>query len=277
MKKALQVALCQMTSTDSRKLNLEFMLQQLQQIPANVEVVFFPENCLFQRVKRDAEVKFLTLESEEILQLSQVAQKRQMDLHLGSVALKEGHQSFNASVVLEKDGSVRVGYRKIHLFDVHIEGQLPIRESDRFVAGSEACVWKSRGWSFGQTICYDLRFSNLFALYAHHAVDVILVPASFLVKTGQAHWEVLLRARAIESQCFVIAAAQAGTHRGVEGGEHHTFGRSMVIDPWGQVLLQGSPDRPEILQIELDPLRIEAARTQIPMRAHRKQISKVKA
>ena len=136
--------------------------------------------------------------------------------------------------------SRRKSYEKIHLFDIELDGLSPVRETDLFKHGKFPSVFKVRGWEIGQAICYDLRFAELFLEYAKQGVDLVLVPAAFLVETGRAHWEVLLRARAIESQCYIVAAAQAGKHLGCQGGHRMTYGHSLAIDPWGTVIWQGN-------------------------------------
>jgi predicted amidohydrolase len=163
----------------------------------------------------------------------------------------------------------RVVYVKTHLFDVDVEGAPPVRESDHFVGGGGPATVELKGWKFGLSICYDLRFAELYLKYAE-AVDVILIPSAFLVPTGQAHWHVLVRARAIENQCFVAAPAQSGEHTSVASGpSRRTFGHSLVVDPWGAVLLD-MEHAPGAAVVELKRDLIEKARRQIPMQGHRR-------
>jgi len=161
-------------------------------------------------------------------------------------------------------------YRKIHLFDVDVVGQKPVRESDVFARGTETSVFEIKGWKFGSSICYDVRFPELYLRYAREEVDAILVPAAFLTTTGRAHWEILLRARAIESQAYVLAAAQGGTHQGIKGGTRETHGHSMIVDPWGLIVeeIQDSSEV-RVARATLKVDRIEAVRRQIPMKNHR--------
>ncbi|MEQ1723150.1 MAG: nitrilase-related carbon-nitrogen hydrolase, partial [Pseudobdellovibrio sp.] len=187
-----------------------------------------------------------------------------------TTAIKEDGKVFNASFMIDKSGNTELLYRKIHLFDIELAGQKPIRESDCFAYGSEPSIFNIVDFKVGSSICYDLRFSELYSVYANAEVDIILVPSAFLVKTGQAHWESLLRARAIESQCYVVASAQAGEHKSAEGGhKRETYGHSMLIDPWGRiqtVLPAGSG----VVFAELEHKEISLVRQQIPMRSHRK-------
>jgi predicted amidohydrolase len=158
----------------------------------------------------------------------------------------------------------------MHLFDIQLEGQKAIRESDAFRHGQKPSVLEVDGWRIGETICYDVRFAELFSQYARKEVDVILVPAAFLVKTGEAHWHILLRARAIESQAYVIASAQGGTHKGIKGGVRETFGHSLVIDPWGGIQAEVTNNGPGFSISILSRERIMKVRGQIPMKDHRR-------
>ncbi len=269
---SLKIAICQMTSVDDANVNLqqmETLLFQVQQ-GGGAQVAFFPENCLYMRIKEGEKISGFHSRDEAILRVEALAKKYKIDLHLGSIPLHLDSKLYNCSLFVTADGVSRPTYRKTHLFDIELEGQLPIRESDVFTHGEGPKPLQIHDWNFGQTICYDLRFAELFHKYALQHVDVILVPAAFLVTTGQAHWEVLLRARAIESQAYVVAAAQAGAHQGIRGGVRETYGRSLLIDPWGKSLWEGSPAGPEVKVLELSRKRIEQVRRQIPMKNHRR-------
>jgi predicted amidohydrolase len=233
-------------------------------------VAFFPENSLYMRLKEGEPIAGFDLNDRAFSALSSLAQKKGISLHLGSVPLREQGRLVNASVLVTAQGQVECTYRKLHLFDICLEGRKPHRESDVFTPGSAPAALQLGAWSFGQTICYDVRFAELFSAYAKKEVDAVLVPAAFLVETGKAHWEVLLRARAIESQCYVIAAAQAGTHLNSRGDQRQTHGRSLLISPWGEILWQGSAEKPEIAVLSLDRSQLSTVRRQIPMKNHRR-------
>jgi deaminated glutathione amidase len=270
---ALRVAVCQMTSVDDAALNLQQMSELLESVATQggAQIAFFPENCLYMRLKEGEAIPGLSLQDEVFRQAEKMAAKFDIDLHFGSVPLRlSGDKLFNSSVFIPAGKPAVATYQKIHLFDIALEGQAPICESDVFGHGENAKVIESHGWKLGQTICYDLRFSELFHLYVKQHVDVILVPSAFLITTGQAHWEILLRARAIESQSYVIAAAQAGVHQGASGGRRETYGRSLVIDPWGKVLWEGGGKSPEARVIDLTRQNIDQVRGQIPMKSHRR-------
>lgn len=270
MKSNLKAIVCQMTSIDDIEANYQQIESLLRSVSQPADIAFFPENCLYMRLVEGQPIPGLSFQHPIFQKLQKLAADRKMILHLGSIPLREGGKLTNASVAVAADGKIEATYRKMHLFDIALEGQAPIRESDVFNHGPTPSVLSVKDWQLGQTICYDIRFSELFSVYAKKKVDVILVPAAFLVKTGQAHWEVLLRARAIESQCYVIAAAQAGTHANPQGSQRKTFGHSMVISPWGEILYQGSSDQPEAHFVELDFKQIETVRRQIPMHSHRR-------
>jgi deaminated glutathione amidase len=271
MKSELSVAVFQMTSTDRVDENLAQMIQLIAKLPESevFDFLSFPENCLYMRLREGEVIQGFYLGDRAFSTLANLCVKRNFNIHLGSVPLHLDGGLYNASILITRKGDVTVSYKKIHLFDICLHGKLPIRESDIFKAGFESCVIEIDGWKIGQSICYDLRFSELFSLYAKIEVDLLLVPSAFLVETGRAHWEVLLRARAIESQCFLLASAQGGRHMNQFGDARETFGNSMIVGPWGDILskLDSSPD---VLVWRLKKSEIEKVRTQIPMIDHRK-------
>jgi deaminated glutathione amidase len=196
------------------------------------------------------------------------AKAERCEILVGSVPFKESGFISNATVRVTAN-AVSCVYRKIHLFDVDVKGAPPVRESDNFKHGTATNIIEIKGWKIGLTICYDLRFSELFAKYARAGVHLILVPSAFLVPTGKAHWHILLRARAIESQAFVVAAAQSGTHKSGKL-KRQTYGHSLVVEPWGQILRESKKAGPDAFVVELDPTALTRVREQIPMADHRR-------
>ena len=192
-------------------------------------------------------------------------------LHLGSLAvLTEDGQFANRSFVIDPRGEVRARYDKIHLFDVDLPTGESWRESAIYRPGDEAVVVEGTPvGTLGLTICYDLRFPALFARLAEAGADVIAVPAAFTVPTGRAHWQVLLRARAIEASLFVVAAAQSGSH---EDGRQ-TYGHSLVVDPWGEVVLDMG-EGTGVGFADIDLARIVDVRRRIPALNHRRIVDK---
>lgn len=268
-----RVIVLQLQSTDHIQANLE----QIESLLAGVSrdevtgLVCLPENALYFRLKEGAPIPGLELTDLCFSTLKNWAREKNLVMHLGSVPLKWKGKLVNSSVLIWPGGQIEASYQKIHLFDIALEGQKPIRESDVFLHGEAPQAFTMNAWAWGQTICYDLRFAELYGRYAKDQIDGLLVPSAFLTKTGEAHWHVLLRARAIESQCFVVAAAQAGLHQS-DSGQRETYGHSLVVDPWGRILAEGSADRAERLEVVLDHLEVERIRRQIPMSQHRRLV-----
>jgi predicted amidohydrolase len=181
---------------------------------------------------------------------------------LGSGSVDAGNgKVFNRSFLYDPNGKVAARYDKINLFDVTLGGSENYRESDTFAGGARAVLASGpMEAKIGLTICYDVRFPSLYSALARAGAEVIAVPAAFTVPTGQAHWETLLRARAIETAAFVVAPAQGGRH---EDGRS-TWGHSMIIDPWGKVLAKLDHDEPGVIVADLDLEQVAAARGKIP-------------
>ena len=205
-----------------------------------------------------------------IARVAALARELGVHLHLGSlaVALPDGRFA-NRSVLFGPDGAIAATYDKIHLFDATLPGLRNYRESETYAGGDQAVTADLGPLRLGFTICYDVRFPALHRALAEAGAEVIAVPAAFTVPTGEAHWEVLLRARAIETGCYVIAAAQAGHH---ENGRD-TYGNSMVIDPWGKVLVRLGSDGPGVGFADLDPAAVAEARGKVPALANARRFS----
>lgn len=193
-------------------------------------------------------------------------------IHLGSLALKgDGDKLVNRGFVIDRSGEVRARYDKIHLFDVDLPTGESWRESAMYEGGGKAVVVPDTPvGKLGLTICYDLRFPELFQRLSEAGADVIAVPAAFTVPTGKAHWQVLMRARAIEAELFIVAAAQAGHH---EDGRD-TYGHSLIADPWGELLLEMGGE-PGLAFAEIDLKRVAEVRARIPVHQHRRPIPPV--
>jgi predicted amidohydrolase len=170
----------------------------------------------------------------------------------------------NTCVVLDPEGEIAAVYRKIHMFDVDVGGHA-YRESDAMEPGEEVVNVDVEGWNVGLTVCYDLRFPELYRLLALAGAELITVPAAFTLVTGKDHWELLLRARAVENQCYVAGANQWGTHLGGKA----SYGRSTIVDPWG-IVLAAAPDEDCVIAAEMDRARIDGVRRQVPSLANRR-------
>ena len=235
------------------------------------EMLFTPEmSGLLDRDTQRAR-KNLRNEDEDLVIAAcrEAAREHGIWLHLGSVAvLLDDGKVANRGFIVDREEHVRAHYDKIHLFDVDLPTGESWRESSTYSAGQGvALVNGTPVGKLGLTICYDLRFPSLFARLAEADADVIAVPAAFTVPTGRAHWHVLLRARAIEAGLFVVAAAQVGRH---EDGRQ-TFGHSLVVDPWGEVLLDMGEDA-GVGFADIDLARISDVRSRIPALSHRRPI-----
>jgi predicted amidohydrolase len=211
-------------------------------------------------------------EDEVLAAVREAAAKAGIWVHLGSLAVKAGGDKLaNRGFVIDGSGEIRARYDKIHLFDVDLATGERWRESAMYEAGTQGVVVPGTPvGTLGLTICYDLRFGALFQRLSEAGADVIAVPAAFTVPTGKAHWSVLLRARAIEAEAFVVAAAQAGRH---EDGRS-TYGHSLVADPWGEVLSEMGGE-PGLAFVALDLARIAEVRARIPVLAHRREIARI--
>jgi predicted amidohydrolase len=197
----------------------------------------------------------------------ELAAELEIDLVAGSVieAAAAGERTFNTSVHLTPQGELRAAYRKLHMFDVEVDGEF-YRESAREQPGEDIVLTElSDGAQLGLSICYDLRFPELYRALSARGAEILTVPAAFTLATTRDHWEVLLRARAIENQCFVVAANQIGTH--ADG--RRTGGRSMIVDPWGLVLAC-APDREGVIVADLDLGRQARIRRELPALSHRR-------
>lgn len=193
--------------------------------------------------------------------IAHLARARGVAVHLGSLLERSdvAGRYFNTSVVIDSRGDIVARYRKTHLFDVDVAGVIAHHESDVLIAGDEIVVVEVAGLHLGLSICFDLRFPELFRALALGGAQVLGVPAAFNASTGLAHWEMLVRARAIENHAFVVAAAQAGvTSEGVA-----TYAHSMVVDPWGEVVALARTDGPEVLVASIDVGEVARRRAQI--------------
>jgi nitrilase len=198
--------------------------------------------------------------------LASIAHRHNAWVLAGSIIEEAGQHFYNTSLLLNRRGDVVATYRKMHLFEAALENGLVIRESETYTAGSEPAMADLEGWRCGLAICYDLRFPELFRHYSAQGAQLLFIPSDFTQRTGKDHWNVLVRARAIENQCFVVAPDQCGTnpHSGIE-----SHGHSMVVGPWGDVLadLQGGE---EAVTLTLDLHDLTETRRRIPALSHRR-------
>ena len=267
-----KIALFQSTTGIEPEANAKALVDAIDQASAGAaEVLFTPE--MSGLLDRDSARAAKSLRREEndptLAAIRDAAKRNHLWVSIGSLAvLNEDGKIANRSYVIDREGQIRARYDKIHLFDVDLPTGESWRESNTYSPGQGVVLVDGTPvGKLGLTICYDLRFPGLFARLAESDADVISVPAAFTVPTGKAHWHILLRARAIEAGLFVVAAAQVGRH---EDGRQ-TFGHSLVVDPWGEVLLDMG-DQPGVGFADIDLKRISDVRSRIPALNHRRAI-----
>ena len=263
----LRVACIQMTSGPEKAANLEKAEKLVARAAATgADLVALPEKW---DAIGEADTLYAAAEpledSQAVRAMADWARTHGITLVGGSIAeQREGHEKLsNTSVAFGPDGEVLGVYRKIHMFDVEVEGQV-YRESEAQEGGEEPVVVRGEGWPVGLTVCYDVRFPELYRILALEGAELVTVPAAFTVPTGRDHWHVLLRARAIENQYFVAAPAQVGMTRPGKP----SYGRSLIVDPWGIVLAQ-APDEETVISAELDRARLREIREKLPSLKHR--------
>lgn len=231
---------------------------QLIALPENVSLMINGRDRLFARVGSEADHPALHY-------FSKTAKDIGAWILAGSIAINNGQDRLaNRSYLFRPDGSVAATYDKIHMFDACLSETENYRESANYRGGDRAVVADTPWGKIGMTVCYDVRFPHLHRALAKAGASIIAVPAAFAIPTGKLHWHVLLRARAIETGCYVIAPAQCGMHDGGRG----TYGHSLIIDPNGQVIAEASADNPEIIMAELNLDKVNETRRWLPSLQH---------
>jgi predicted amidohydrolase len=266
----LRAAAVQLNSTQDRSRNLETAERLVRDAAGDgAQLILLPERFDMRGTPEDYERAGAPLEDNPVVEWTRdLARDLRVDLIAGSLSeRREGHDKlYNTSVHAGPDGDLRGVYRKIHLFDVTV-GETEYLESASDAAGNEIVVSQlSDGTKLGLSICYDVRFPELYRIQAVQGARVLTVPANFTHVTGTAHWEVLLRARAIEDQAFVVAAGQIGMHPPDLG---QTYGNSMIVDPWGQVLARADDATETFVIADLDFGRQDEVRAKLPSLANR--------
>ncbi|KQM56899.1 MULTISPECIES: carbon-nitrogen hydrolase family protein [unclassified Sphingomonas] len=270
----MKLALLQMTAGIDPDANAAVLVDAIEQAgAAEATMLFTPEmSGLIDRDRERAAAAIATEADDRVLRaVRDAAARAGIWVHLGSLAVRrDDGRLANRAYVIDDDGAIRATYDKLHLFDVTLPSGESWRESASYAPGERACVVATPVGAMGLSICYDLRFADLFRALSDAGATILSVPAAFTVPTGQAHWHVLLRARAIEAGAFVVAAAQAGVH--ADG--RATYGHSLVVDPWGKVLLDMG-EAAGIGIVEIDPDQVAAVRARVPVLDHRRVIPPV--
>ena len=266
---SFRAALVQLRSGRAVEPNLASAEELIRRAAAGgAQLVMTPENTALMEIERERLLANTDEETDNpaLRRLSGLALELSVWLHIGATPIHAGGGKLaNRSFLFAPDGAISARYDKIHMFDVDLPGGESYRESKIFQAGKEVIVARLPWGGLGLTICYDLRFPALYRELAKAGADFIAVPAAFTKQTGEAHWRILLRARAIETGTFILAAAQGGRH---EVGRD-TYGHSMAISPWGEVIAEAGTD-PAVIFADIDPSKIAQARARIPSLQHDK-------
>ncbi len=269
-------AAIQMTSGDSIADNIAQAAPLIAEAAKRgATLVTLPENAFYMRREGTASITDVTLEAHAGILWSQAAAKEHgIWLLVGSVRTLDvgAAKAANRSVLIAPDGNIAATYDKIHLFDVTVPGGQSYRESSQALPGDEAVAVKTPFGMIGLSICYDVRFPNLYRALALAGAEILTVPSAFTRPTGKAHWHTLLKARAIENACYVMAPAQCGVHP----GGRETYGHSIIIDPWGTILAEMTEDKQGIIIAEIDTARVADIRAQLPVLQHHRALPEVK-
>lgn len=264
----MKIACVQMTSAQDPAVNMPVIEARLRKAAAlGAQLIALPETCVFMERGRKAMQARLTTQKDnpDVKQITALTAELGVHVLIGSMVLASDDtpKAVNRSLLLAPDGAVAAQYDKIHMFDVTLANGETHAESANYQPGNTLSLADIGGMKLGLSICYDVRFPTLYRRLAQAGADIISVPSAFTRPTGKAHWHILLRARAIETGCFIIAPAQVGAH---ENGRE-TYGHSLIVDPWGHVLAEAGDDDDMILA-DLDVSLVEKARAQIPALAH---------
>ena len=264
---AFNAAMIQMRSGLNPGANIDAAVRMIGEAKsAGADYVLTPEMTNILAARR--EQLFTVIVNEEadasLATLRELARKLALYIHIGSLAIRLSHdRAANRSFLIDPKGEIVTRYDKIHMFDVDLTGGESYRESYNYRPG-ELAVLADLPWGrLGLTICYDLRFPALYRALAEAGATMLTIPSAFTKQTGEAHWHVLVRTRAIENGCFVFAAAQGGKH---ENGRE-TFGHSLIVDPWGRIIAEGGTE-PGVVMAEINPAEVANARARIPSLQH---------
>jgi predicted amidohydrolase len=264
----MKVAALQLCASDDPVANLAHTLSMVQQASeAGAQFIATPEvtNCVSSSRRRQNKVLALQENDQTLAAMCTAAARFGVWISVGSLALKlpDDDRFTNRSFMIDPSGQIVAQYDKIHMFDVTLSETEQYRESDGYRAGDHAVIADTAFGKIGMTICYDIRFPHLYRGLAKSGASILLIPAAFAQPTGRAHWEVLLRARAIETGCYVIAAAQTGEHQTSQRRPRKTYGHSMIISPWGEIMADAGEDL-GIIYADLDLSLVESTRARVP-------------
>lgn len=267
----VHVALLQLTSSDDIDENVACVLAMIDESAANgAEFILTPETTHLMEMNRSKVLAKTFAESEDpgLNAFRAAAKGHKVWLLIGSLIINLGNDRLaNRSFLIAPDGSVKERYDKIHLFDVDLGGGESYRESALYEAGTQAVMAETPFGGVGMSVCYDLRFPYLYRQYGEAGAKIVTIPAAFTEQTGAAHWHTLLRARAIETGCFVLAPAQTGKHATTRS----TYGHSLIVSPWGEIISDGG-NEVGITYANLELANCDKARQTVPSLKHTKNV-----
>lgn len=263
MKTTINVAVLQCNATADLTSNLTQLNNQLSRVSDTTTVIILPEMVAYRRLSLKNPVVAETIPGQLCEFFGEHARRLNAWIVIGSLceSIPNTAKVYNTMVVIDPSGRVQYRYRKLNLFNCRIPGNRLV-ESDYFLPGTQPVIASINGFKIGLSICFDIRFPELYQFYASQRVDALICAASFTTITGQAHWKPLLQARAIETQCYMLAPNQFG----VGGGNVPTYGHSMIIDPWGEILSEAPGNKATILYAELSKERLQHTQNQLPIR-----------
>lgn len=265
----MRVACIQMNSGEDWQANLQQAVAFAREAAeAGAKLVALPENVLAMMANADAlmQLPLHDIRRAYLEAMSDIAKRHGVTILAGTLPfpVPEEERVHNRAYVVDAEGNALAYYDKIHLCDITLPDGQSLNESRRYRPGEKLALVNSPAGKIGMTICYDLRFPQLFRTLSKAGATIFAVPAAFTVPTGEAHWHVLLRARAIENGAYVLAAAQVGTHP----GNRHTYGHALIVDPWGTVLADAGGEKPGIVYAEIDAGKVAEVRRKIPSLEH---------
>lgn len=264
----IKLALCQMNVIDNKKANLETARSMIaSSAEENADFIILPEmfNCPYSN---DKFIEYCETEnsSQTLKSISELSKENDVYILAGSIPEKEGNKLFNTSYLFDKNGNIIGKHRKMHLFDIDVKDKITFKESDVLTAGDGVTVVETEFGKIGIGICYDIRFPELARIMVEKGASILCYPGAFNMTTGPAHWELLFRSRALDNQVFCIGVAPALN----ENASYHSYGHSIVANPWGEVLSQGD-EKEQIIFCEIDLDEIKKIREELPLLKNKRE------
>lgn len=267
MRDLFKLAVCQMNVVDNKRKNISRAVEMISSAAGKgADFAVLPEmfNCPYNNSKFPEYAEEITC-GETVHALAEISNKLGIYVIAGSIPEIAGGKIYNTSLTFGRDGKIIGKHRKMHLFDIDVEGKIRFKESDVLTAGNEITVVETEFCKVGVAICYDIRFPELFRLMALKGVKLIILPGAFNMVTGPAHWEPLIRIRAIDNQVYLAAASPARD----ENSNYVAYGNSMVVEPWGGIVGKAA-ECEEIIYADIDLNRVEKVRNELPLLKHRR-------